>query len=134
MLSTLFLHHLVTRAAVAVPIQTQAGNTEHLDNAAVALSICPDPTHCRTAWDITWSCLVIVFGCTWLAIHPNIPAPDEGFFRVNRRRAGIMVLGLLAPELIILWAMRQWYMARFLAKKYESTFQAAVYKLDNIWK
>jgi hypothetical protein len=68
---------------------------------------------------------VIIFACTWLAIHPNIPAPHEGFFRVNRRRAGIMVIGLLAPELIILWATRQWCMARFLAKKYESALQAA---------
>jgi hypothetical protein len=64
---------------------------------------------------------VTIFACTWLAIHPNIPGSDEGFLRVGLRRGKVMVLGLLAPELLILWAIRQWVMARFLAKKYEST-------------
>jgi len=120
MLSILFMLHLVTHGVVAPPIQR--GDVEQPDLMAGA---CADLTHCRTLWNIIWSCLATIFACTWLAIHPNIPAPDEGFFRVNLRRAKIMVVGLVAPELIILWAMRQWCMARCLATKYESVLGAS---------
>ena len=121
MLSILFVHHLVGIVAhgstvAALPISTQGGQLE----VAVESAACSDLGHCRTLWNIIWSCLATIFACTWLAIHPNIAAPDEGFTRVNLRRAKIMVVGSLAPELIILWAMRQWLVAHLLAKKYES--------------
>lgn len=31
--------------------------------------------HCRTVWNIIWSCLITIFACIWVAIHPNIPRP-----------------------------------------------------------
>src|SRR5258708_31531738 len=42
------------------------------------LSSCDDSHHCRTILNIISSCLATVFLCVWVAIHPNIPAPDEG--------------------------------------------------------
>lgn len=123
MLSILFLHYLISYRALALPI-LELGNWEKLDVrfAPVASLTCADLTHCRTIWNIVWSCLTTIFACTWLAIHPNIPAPDEGFFRVQLRRVRLMVLGLLAPEIIIFWAVRQWHIARVLETKYKGLY------------
>ena len=38
---------------------------------------CIDLTHCHTIWNIVWSCLITIFSCTWVAIHPNIPCPKK---------------------------------------------------------
>jgi hypothetical protein len=67
---------------------------------------------------------VTIFACTWIAIHPNVPSPKEGFFLINLRLATIMMFALIAPELIILWAIRQWLMARILAKRYKGALLA----------
>ena len=118
-LSIFFLHYFLRHAAaVALPIQHR--NAEQLDIAMVP-SRCLDLTHCRTTWNIVWSSLLTIFACTWLAIHPNIPAPNDSFIRVKLRRMLLMGVGLLAPELIILWAMRQQAIARHLAELYKGT-------------
>ncbi|RDB27421.1 hypothetical protein Hypma_004303 [Hypsizygus marmoreus] len=80
--------------------------------------LCEDPTNCRTTWDITWSCLVTIFSCTWLAIHPNVPHPSDSMTRVYLRRLQTVLMALIAPELIILWAARQWIFANKLSKKF----------------
>lgn len=36
---------------------------------------CDTLGHCRTVWNITWSCLITIFVCIWVAVHPNIPQP-----------------------------------------------------------
>ncbi|ETW84774.1 hypothetical protein HETIRDRAFT_473500 [Heterobasidion irregulare TC 32-1] len=82
-------------------------------------SSCNNVHNCRTLWDIVTSCMATVFSCTWVAIHPNIPAIDDKWWTISFRRAKLMVLALIAPELVILWAMRQWYVARDLAKRYQ---------------
>lgn len=84
-------------------------------NASVPLPSCDD---LRTVWDITWSCLVTIFACNWAAIHPNIPSPDDKWFQITLRRAGITFMSLIAPELLSLWALRQRLAARRLANKY----------------
>lgn len=38
-------------------------------------SECDTLGRCRTIWNIIWSCLVTIFACVWVAIHPNIPQP-----------------------------------------------------------
>jgi hypothetical protein len=70
----------------------------------------------RTLWDIIWSCAVTLFACTWTAIHPNIPDVHEGKLAIISRRLFIMVIALIAPELIIAWAARQFFGARETAK------------------
>ena len=76
----------------------------------------------RTRWNIIWSCLTTVFACTWVAIHPNIPDPDEKWIVVTARRVKIMMMALIAPELAMCWAVTQWINARYFAKKYQSEF------------
>ncbi|THU87507.1 hypothetical protein K435DRAFT_969862 [Dendrothele bispora CBS 962.96] len=101
-----------------------------------ALNSCSDINSCRTVEEILYSCLAVVFACTWVAIHPNIPrrfklddGPDEiensftiSSARVTAQDVITMILSLLAPELIILWALRQWFAARKVAKKYHSKY------------
>jgi hypothetical protein len=66
----------------------------------------------RTIWNIIWSCLITIFSCTWVAIHPNIPSPTESRGFITLHRVQIVVFALIAPEFIIVWAMRQWVVAR----------------------
>ncbi|TDL15019.1 hypothetical protein BD410DRAFT_856986 [Rickenella mellea] len=84
------------------------------------MSTCSDTVNGRTVSDIVWSCLTTIFLCTWVAIHPNIPAPYESSLEIGLRRLGIVIMALIAPEIIILLAMRQWIASRRLAKEHHS--------------
>jgi hypothetical protein len=73
----------------------------------------------RSIYNILWSCLSTIFACTWITVHPNIPAPGDSQWAVLRRRLAIMGFFLLTPELVILWAARQHYAARYWTKMHE---------------
>ncbi|KAG6915238.1 hypothetical protein DXG01_012570 [Tephrocybe rancida] len=75
----------------------------------------------RSISGIVWSCLITIFACTWIAVHPNIPRPNE---RPIFRRLKIVALALIAPEIIVLWALRQWVSSRSLARKYRGASNA----------
>ncbi|TDL24095.1 hypothetical protein BD410DRAFT_720260 [Rickenella mellea] len=90
------------------------------DRRTTSTAPCNDLKNCRTASDIIWSCLTTIFACTWVAIHPNIPSPYETGFEIGLRRLGIVVLALIAPELVIGWAIRQWLVSRRLALEHQS--------------
>lgn len=47
-----------------------------------------------------------------MAVHPNVPAPDDSKFAVTWRRIRVVLFALVMPELILLWAIRQWLVAR----------------------
>ncbi|KDQ49518.1 hypothetical protein JAAARDRAFT_42852 [Jaapia argillacea MUCL 33604] len=66
------------------------------------------------------SSLTTVFSCTWVATHPNVPGPKETSFEITLRRIRIMVMALITPELVIVWAMRQWFVAGRIARKYKA--------------
>jgi len=102
MLQYLFARHGVQ----ALPIPANDITLEH----------CNDLQHCWTIWNIIWSCLVTLFACTWLAVHPNIPSPDDSWVVIAFRRLKIMVLALIVPEFIIVWAIRQRLVGRKIAK------------------
>ncbi|KAF5366387.1 hypothetical protein D9758_009776 [Tetrapyrgos nigripes] len=72
----------------------------------------------RSIQDIVWSCLATIFACAWTSIHPNIPPINEGRVKSFLRRTGITVLALIAPELIVIWALRQWLVSRQIAREY----------------
>jgi hypothetical protein len=80
---------------------------------------CSDPDGCRSLWDTIWSCFFTILLCTWASVHPNIPSPDERWPRIALRRFGTMLVTLILPEAIILWALRQRLAAAELAKKHE---------------
>lgn len=61
----------------------------------------------RSLWDILWSCLATTFACTWVSVHPNIPYLREDKASTTRWRVFLMLLSLIAPEIMILWAFKQ---------------------------
>ena len=88
-----------------------------------------DLGHCRTIWNILWSCLVTIFSCTWVAVHPNVPCPkkQEANGWIERciwnpllsfveHRLPLFICALLVPEYVLAWAARQFLRARRIAK------------------
>ena len=94
--------------------------TESSSNATVlSTSACICPADQRSIWDIVWSCLATIFACSWVSVHPNIPAPNDSSSRIYLRRLELMFWAVIAPEMIITWALRQWLGARHLEKLYK---------------
>ncbi|KZP17225.1 hypothetical protein FIBSPDRAFT_830876 [Athelia psychrophila] len=71
---------------------------------------CTDIKTCRTLEQIVVSCLATILACVWLAVHPNVPAP-------NREAVLVFGLAFFAPEWILAWAVRQALYARTLCKR-----------------
>ncbi|KIK53933.1 hypothetical protein GYMLUDRAFT_49111 [Collybiopsis luxurians FD-317 M1] len=82
-------------------------------------NLCNDINNRRTLFQIVWSCLSVLIACTWVSVHPNVPGPNESSWKVLRRKIGLMVIALIAPEILVLWAARQWFAARKLSKGYK---------------
>ncbi|PPQ80725.1 hypothetical protein CVT25_001845 [Psilocybe cyanescens] len=94
-------------------------DVRHLTSLSIS-----DATPCsclqlRSTWDILWSCLVTIFACTWVSIHPNSPGPNARRLRVLLGRVELMIWVILIPEMVISWAFRQWLGARELADYYK---------------
>ena len=81
--------------------------------------ICPADADQRSTWNILCSCLATIFACSWVSIHPNIPAPNESRWRIFLRRLELMFWDVVGPEPIISWAFRQWSAARYLENRYK---------------
>lgn len=97
----------ILRGVQALPIATP-------DGEAVAFSVRP----ARTKSGIIWSCLVTIFSCTWIAVHPNIPSPEMTQCTNLLYRVRLMGIALIMPEVVIIWAMRQWVAAYKLGYKH----------------
>src|ERR1700761_9851189 len=80
-----------------------------LYNASCALQTLDDstPASDRTIWNIIWSSITTLFACTWIAWHPNIPGLDETWLQKKARRVKVFTIALLAPEVVVVCAMRQ---------------------------
>ncbi|KAK0185525.1 hypothetical protein F5146DRAFT_986990 [Armillaria mellea] len=78
----------------------------------------------RSAWDVIFSCIVTVFACTWIAVHPNVPGPDlksRGWVFIGLHRLKLMAIAIVVPEVIIIWAFRQWIVASTISKHFNLT-------------
>lgn len=89
------------------------------DNLFHPREISPDKLTQRSEWNIIWSCFATIFACSWVAIHPNIPAPSDSSIQIFVRRLALMGCMLIVPELVIVWAIREWFAAREIAEKYK---------------
>jgi len=123
----------------AMPIQQNellGGNITSTDQSTAYIAASPDNNNKRSMQDIVWSCIATIFACTWVSIHPNIPGPNETYLTKFFRRIGITVLALVVPELIVIWALRQWLVSRKLAKEYAGavvfSFWCAILGTHNI--
>ena len=109
----------VLAATRASPVGLLSPPPVSRDQLQTSGPFCDDPNGCRSLGDILRSCIATVLLCTWVSVHPNIPSPDERWPRLVVRRAGFMLLALIAPEAVIAWALRQRLAAAELAKKHK---------------
>ncbi|KAL4265150.1 hypothetical protein AB1N83_003919 [Pleurotus pulmonarius] len=74
----------------------------------------------RSALGIAWTCLVIIFACTWTAIHPNVPAKDvrDSGWKIQGWRIAHSLWALLVPELMVMWAVQQWAEAKQVSEAF----------------
>jgi hypothetical protein len=118
----LFFVYLLSVRALPVPV---------IDESSPPSS-CQDYNNCRSLLSIIWSCITTIFLCTWVAVHPNVPEPvdttvdrtDKGIWSRHahqlscfRDRIVMFICALLVPEYILAWAIRQFLVARKIAKK-----------------
>src|SRR6266581_3860020 len=59
--------------------------------------------------NIIWSCVSTVIICAWTSVHPNLPPPNKWLAWWNRLK--IMFWMVVAPELVLAWASRQFFAA-----------------------
>ncbi|KAF8998818.1 hypothetical protein BDQ17DRAFT_1502277 [Cyathus striatus] len=102
-------------SSYSLPKSISSLNTTTLD---FELQIC-DCFDQRSVLDIIWSCASTLFLCTWVAIHPNVPDPNEEDWKPLWRRLKIMYWSFLAPELVLTWAFRQYVGARMILHQHK---------------
>ncbi|KAF8649030.1 hypothetical protein AX16_006071 [Volvariella volvacea WC 439] len=121
LLASLFILLLARTLAhpVAPPIDTPVPPSSRALNALVAVSDCiRDPTRIRSEWELVWNCVGTIFICTYAAYHPNMPR--RGISKSERmwQRVISCLYALVAPEAMILWALRQRFVASRIAAQY----------------
>ncbi|KAJ6592405.1 hypothetical protein B0H19DRAFT_918260 [Mycena capillaripes] len=67
--------------------------------------------NCRKLFDIVWGCLATIFACTWVSVHPNVPPPNQSWLALFWRRLKMMLIGIIAPEIMVGLAARQFFAA-----------------------
>ncbi|KAF8647844.1 hypothetical protein AX16_006512 [Volvariella volvacea WC 439] len=116
-LATLFLAVLVRSLASPVPTSVPSGpipNPICIVAAAVTASQCGLATT-RTIYEIIYSCLGTILLCTYVSIHHNIPGQNSSSMRVTWGKVKTSFYALLAPEVVIMWALRQRIVAERIA-------------------
>lgn len=74
----------------------------------------PEPTT-RGTFSVLSICLITISLCVWTAIHLNVPEHEKGVKQVLKK-AKWMLVGLVAPELILSIAWCQYIQARAMVK------------------
>ena len=92
----------------------------NLHYAAQGIHIVASPSSsARTKHSMIRNCLAVIFSCTWLAIHPNIPSPNTSRCATFLRRVRLTFVAMVVPEAVMMWAVKQWIAAYKLGKKYK---------------
>ncbi|KAG1897007.1 uncharacterized protein F5891DRAFT_983017 [Suillus fuscotomentosus] len=100
----------------------QAAPTTNTTNTTTSDSVKVPSFTTRTLWTIISSSVLTLFACIYSAIHPNIPSPkDSGSFLIIRRQLGMMIMALIAPEMIVTWAMRQSFSAHQVTRQFKES-------------
>jgi len=73
----------------------------------------------RTLFGIMWSCLSTTILCAWTAVHPNVPPQSKWQARWNRLE--LMFWMIVAPELVLAWAVRQFFVAKEIRDTYNDS-------------
>lgn len=62
----------------------------------------------RGTIDIIWSCVSTLTICLWTMLHLNVPATRDSYWTMFWRKSRWLLLGILAPEVPVLFACGQW--------------------------
>ncbi|KAF7369997.1 hypothetical protein MSAN_00629600 [Mycena sanguinolenta] len=109
MLLILIAVHLLSRDTIAAPLP-------HPPDARAIADSCNDNS--RTLFSVVWGCLVTIFACTWVSVHPNVPPPNQSHLQLFWRRLKMMLLVMIAPELFVYLAAMERLNAYILSKKF----------------
>ena len=66
----------------------------------------------RGTVDIIWTCVITLGICVWAMLHLNVPVRTDSELTLFLRRVRWMTLAVLAPELVMLFAIGQWASAK----------------------
>lgn len=66
----------------------------------------------RQVWSIVYSCVAATISCTWVSVHVNVPFYREGEWTHRGRQLWLMLVSIVAPDVILMWAFMQWRGAR----------------------
>ncbi|KAF2807424.1 uncharacterized protein BDZ99DRAFT_510297 [Mytilinidion resinicola] len=88
----------------------------------------------RGTMDIIWSCVSTLFICLWSMLHLNVPSKKDSFWTIVWRKARWLLLGILAPEVPMLFACGQWASAkRSVNDMRKLGFSDAEWSLEHAW-
>ncbi|KZP06522.1 hypothetical protein FIBSPDRAFT_1053492 [Athelia psychrophila] len=73
---------------------------------------CNELDKCRSLVGIVTSCLATIFACVWVAVHPNIPGPNQSWASRQFESFKVIMVTLVVPEWVLAWAVRQFLQAR----------------------
>ncbi|KAF8663990.1 hypothetical protein AX16_000841 [Volvariella volvacea WC 439] len=119
LLAGIFLAALVRARASPIPPSLPGNSISSplcVATAMLTYSKC-DSASTRTMFDIVYSSIRVIFLCTYVSVHHNIPNQKHAWFRVTLQKLRTMLCALLAPEIMIMWALKQRIMAGRIAEK-----------------
>ncbi|KAF8642793.1 hypothetical protein AX16_009426 [Volvariella volvacea WC 439] len=117
LLASLFIAAFARSIASPVPtaIPSSIPSPVYVVAATITASQC-DPTRTRTIFDILYSCIGVILLCTYISIHHNIPDQNDSWAKATWLKIRTTLYALIAPEMVMMWAIRQWVMARRIAR------------------
>ncbi|KAF8657412.1 hypothetical protein AX16_002209 [Volvariella volvacea WC 439] len=121
LLAGLFLAAFARSLASPIPITVHGSNIQSpicVVAATMTTSQC-DPTRTRTIFDILYSCIGVILLCTYISMHHNIPDQEDSWGKVMWMKIRTTLYALVAPEMVIMWAIRQRMMAGRIAKSHK---------------
>ncbi|KAJ7620082.1 hypothetical protein FB45DRAFT_1032782 [Roridomyces roridus] len=83
------------------------------------VDVCDDIHQCRTLFQIISPCLTTISLCTWIALHLNVPPPGLSRIKGLWLKLRMLLLALIAPELMLVFAARQYIVARRIVEAYQ---------------
>ncbi|KAF7369925.1 hypothetical protein MSAN_00622000 [Mycena sanguinolenta] len=112
MLLILIAVHLLSQDSIAAPLPRPP-------DARATADSCKDIDNCRTLFSIVWGCLATIFACTWVSVHPNVPPPNQSSLQLFWRRLKMMLIAMIAPEVMVGFAARQFFGSRRMVKEFK---------------
>ncbi|KAJ7889462.1 hypothetical protein B0H14DRAFT_2691548 [Mycena olivaceomarginata] len=111
MIFILFLIHLLSRGVGA--------EQDYILGSRAPTDSCDNINNCRRLFDIVWGCATTIFAATWVSVHPNVPPPNQSWLALLWRRLKMMLVAVIAPEVMVGFAARQFVMARSLSNQFK---------------